>query len=178
MRLQDNSPLTEEPLWLDSSHSYTPGSTCTPSLCCSCWRPSLLGPSPPTISFLWAQLTWVSPAFSWHLAAAAPSLGGVEGLGDRALPVVKASEAEALASICRRTGKCTEHCSHPTVMLFSSPHYSPFSIRKGLLQDADVLDGSAGRQCCPPTPEFWLRDTKLSCSKPGYLNIQPHSYRS
>lgn len=125
MSLQGSSPPMEEPLLLDSSHSCMSGPTCTPSLRCSCWRPSLLGPSPPTISFLWAQLTWVSPAFSWHLAAAAPSLGGVEGLGDRALPIVKASEAEALPSICRRTGKCTEHCSHTVVMLFSSPHYSP-----------------------------------------------------
>lgn len=60
--------------------------------------------STPTIPFLWAQLTGVSPAFSWHLAAATASLGGVEGLGDGALPVVKASEAEALASICERMG--------------------------------------------------------------------------
>lgn len=51
------------------------------------------------IPFLWAQLTRVSPAFSWHLAAATPSLGGVEGLRDRTLPIVKTSEAEALASV-------------------------------------------------------------------------------
>lgn len=88
-----------------------------------------LGPSTPTISFLGAQLTWVSPAFSWHLAAATPSLGGVEGLRDRALPIVKTSEAEALASVCGRTGRCTGHCRHPVVML-SSPF--PFSMRKVL----------------------------------------------
>lgn len=75
--------------------------------------PVEVSPSTPTVSLLWAQLTGISPAFSWHLAAATPSLGCVEGLGDRALSVVKASEAETLASVCRRMGKCTGHCRHP-----------------------------------------------------------------
>jgi len=84
--------------------------------------PVQLGPSTPTVSLLWAQLAGVSPALSWHLAAAAPSLGGVEGLGDRALAVVKASEAEALARICSRMGKCTGHCRHPAWSC-SPPHH-------------------------------------------------------
>lgn len=47
----------------------------------------------------WAQLTGKSPALSRHLAAAALSLGGVEGFGDGAFSCVEFGETETLSGI-------------------------------------------------------------------------------
>lgn len=103
------------------------------------------------ISFLWAQLTWVSPAFSWHLAAAAPSLGGVEGLGDRALPIVKASEAEALASI-------------------KAP---PAIIRQHKARGTDTLEAARSIGACPEEADVGLLFTFIDINAIVVLHFIP-----
>lgn len=55
-----------------------------------------------TFFFLWAELTRITPSFSWHFTAATLCLCGVESLWHWALPILKISETEALASIWKR----------------------------------------------------------------------------
>ena len=58
-----------------------------------------------TLILSWAQLTGKPPALSRHFAAAALSLGGVEGFGDGTFSCIKLGETEALSGICHKKKK-------------------------------------------------------------------------